>query len=86
MTRPMANSSESVDTPETLGPALALVRAVWADGGEGGLPDRAMAWAMMIEAVDRLTALDGPAAMAGLLERLSLAVRETPRAAPGAIQ
>ncbi|PWC39415.1 hypothetical protein [Azospirillum sp. TSO35-2] len=47
--------------------ALALVRGLWS---QPDIPESVIAWAMMIEAVDRLTALHGRARMGRLLEGL----------------
>ncbi|MBP2232700.1 hypothetical protein J2847_006034 [Azospirillum agricola] len=58
-----------------LADALTLVRSLWE---RGDVPERAVAWAMMIEAVDRLAALHGPARAARLLERLARDVRGWP--------
>ncbi|AWK86507.1 hypothetical protein [Azospirillum thermophilum] len=82
----MTKVIDSDGVPDALGPALQLVRAVWTDGGEEGLPERIVAWAMMIEAVDRLTALEGPAATAALLGELGRTVLVTPRVPQGALQ
>lgn len=74
---------DSVDGGSDLGQALALVRGLWSEGNDGDLPERLVAWAMMVEAVDRLTVLHGPTAMGHLLEELILAVREVPAGAGG---
>ncbi|WP_223677607.1 hypothetical protein [Azospirillum agricola] len=55
--------------------ALTLVRSLWA---QGEVPERAVAWAMMIEAVDRLAALHGPTRTGRLLERLARDLRDWP--------
>ncbi|MGQ9371679.1 hypothetical protein [Azospirillum sp. ST 5-10] len=72
--------------PPDLGPALDLVRGLWREGRSGGLSRQVLAWAMMIEAVDHLTLAHGPAATAGLLDRLSDAVQTTPRPGRGSLQ
>lgn len=66
--------------------ALNLVRALWAEGHREGVPGRLVAWAMMVEAVDRLAVLHGPEATAGLLDKLGRAVLETPGTAQGRVQ
>lgn len=58
-----------------LADALALVRGLWA---QRAVPERAMAWAMMIEAVDRLATLHGPARTGRLLEGLVREVQGRP--------
>ena len=82
----MTEALNSPDIPDGLGDALDLVRTLWDEDAGGGLPQRIVAWVMMIEAVDRLTVLHGPAAMAGMLDKLKLAVIETPGSARGTIQ
>jgi hypothetical protein len=82
----MTEALNSPDVPYGLGDAPDLVRTLWDEDAGGGLPQRIVAWAMMIEAVDRLTALHGSAAMAGMLDKLKLAVLDTPGSAQGTIQ
>lgn len=59
--------------PDDLEQALLLVRTLWC---QGGVSERTVAWAMMIEAVDRLTALHGPVNTGHLLAQLIDAVHE----------
>lgn len=82
----MSDSMDSPGAPPDLGPALDLVRGLWDEGNDGGLSPHVLAWAMMIEAVDRLTALHGPATMADMLDRLINAVRTTPATGGGVLQ
>ena len=82
----MTDSMDSPGVPPDLGPALDLVRDLWDERNNGGLSPHVLAWAMMIEAVDHLTALHGPAAMAGMLDRLIDAVRTTPVSGGRALQ
>ncbi|MFL7902574.1 hypothetical protein [Azospirillum argentinense] len=81
---------EDVDAPGVpagFEAALDLVRSLWAEGRHEGVPDRLVAWAMMVESVDRLAALHGPSATAALLDRLGRAVLDTPTgASPGSLQ
>ena len=81
---------KDADAPDGLAgfeAALDLVRSLWAEGRHEGVPDRLVAWAMMVESVDRLAALHGPAATAALLDRLGRAVLETPPGvSPGSLQ
>lgn len=77
------NATEARDEPEDLEQALALVRALWC---QDGVSERTVAWAMMIEAVDRLTVLHGPVNTGRLLERLIDAVRETATLSPQTVQ
>lgn len=71
----MADGADDSDIPDDLGVALTRVRTLLA--GDDGVPEQVVAWAMIIEAVDRLSTLHGPAATAGMLARLSRAVGET---------
>ena len=82
----MTEGLDSPVVPDGLGDALELVRTLWEADAGGELPQRLIAWAMMIEAVDRLTAMHGPVAMAGMLDNLRRAVLETPGSAQGTIQ
>ncbi len=67
--------------------ALDLVRSLWGEGRHEGVPERLVAWAMMVEAVDRLAALHGPSATAGLLDKLRRAVLDSPvGSGPGPLQ
>ncbi|MBK3798281.1 hypothetical protein GAY33_03345 [Azospirillum brasilense] len=81
---------EDVDAPGVpagFEAALDLVRSLWAEGRREGVPDRLVAWAMMVKSVDRLAALHGPSATAALLDRLGRAVLDTPTgASPGSLQ
>lgn len=58
-----------------LADALVLVRGLW---NQKDVPERAVAWAMMIEAVDRLAVLHGPARTGRLLEELVREVQGRP--------
>ncbi|TWA93137.1 hypothetical protein FBY14_102313 [Azospirillum brasilense] len=78
---------DAPDGPAGFAAALDLVRSLWADGRHEGVPERLVAWAMMVESVDRLAALHGPSATAALLDRLGQAVLDTPPgASPGSLQ
>lgn len=77
------HAANTRDESDDLEQALALVRDLWC---RDGVPERAVAWAMMIEAVDRLTVLHGPVNTRHLLERLIIAVRETAATAPRTMQ
>ncbi|AWJ86236.1 hypothetical protein TSH58p_22175 (plasmid) [Azospirillum sp. TSH58] len=74
----MIKGMDAPGVPAGFEAALDLVRSLWADGRHKGVPERLVAWAMMVESVDRLAALHGPQATAGLLDRLSQAVLDTP--------
>lgn len=67
--------SETDDGLAELADALELVRGL---GIQQDVPERAVAWAMMIEAVDRLAALHGPARTGRLLEGLVQEVQGLP--------
>ncbi|TWA83682.1 hypothetical protein FBZ85_101430 [Azospirillum brasilense] len=83
----MIEDADAPDGPAGFEAALDLVRSLWAEGRREGVPDRLVAWAMMVESVDRLAALHGPSATAALLDRLSRAVLDTPPgASPGSLQ
>jgi hypothetical protein len=47
---------------------------LWAAGREVGIPEHLVAWAMVIEAIDRLALRHGSAAMARMLCNLADAV------------
>lgn len=82
----MFDTDENARPPAELGPALDMVRALWREGDDRDLPERIVAWAMMIEAVDRLTRLHGPSAMAVMLDRLREAVGDIPAAGGRTLQ
>ncbi|CAO3378778.1 hypothetical protein [Azospirillum argentinense] len=83
----MIEGREAPGVPAGFEAALELVRSLWTEGRQDGVPERLVAWAMMVEAVDRLAALDGPGATAGFLDKLGRAVLDTPPGAgPGPIQ
>lgn len=67
--------SEPDDGSADLADALVLVRGLWT---QREVPERAVAWAMMIEAVDRLATLHGPSRTGRLLEGLVREVRGQP--------
>lgn len=67
--------SEADGVSTDLADALTLVRELWA---QRAVPERAVAWAMMIEAVDRLVTLHGPARTGRLLEGLVREVQGQP--------
>lgn len=66
-------TTTSYDPPEDLQRALTLVRALWC---QDDVSERIVAWAMMIEAVNRLTVLHGPVNTGYLLEQLIDAVHQ----------
>ncbi|MFP5516157.1 MAG: hypothetical protein ACLGJC_24125 [Alphaproteobacteria bacterium] len=71
----MAGSADDpFSVPEDFTRAIAIVRAVWCDDD---VSERALAWAMVVEAVNRLAILNGPASTSHLLARLGEAVGET---------
>ncbi|MFC5356591.1 hypothetical protein [Azospirillum himalayense] len=83
----MIKDGDAPDGPAGFEAALDLVRSLWTEGRNEGVPDRLVAWAMMVESVDRLAALHGPVATASLLDRLGRAVLDTPPgASPGSLQ
>ncbi|QCO05878.1 hypothetical protein [Azospirillum argentinense] len=67
--------SEADDGLAELEDALALVRGLWS---QQDVSERTVAWAMVIEAVDRLVALHGPARTGRMLEGLVQEVRGLP--------
>lgn len=73
---PMTDDAGGPGGSGELAAALADVRAFLAGAG---VSERIVAWAMIIEAVNRLTEWHGPAATAGLLDELGGAVREAGR-------
>lgn len=70
----MADGADDSDIPDDLGVALTRVRTLLA--GDDGVPEQVVAWAMIIEAVNRLSVLHGPQATAGMLDQLRRAVVE----------
>ncbi|MBK3732913.1 hypothetical protein GAY29_07280 [Azospirillum brasilense] len=83
----MIEGMDAPDVPAEFTAALDLVRSLWTEGRHEGVPERLVAWAMMVEAVDRLAALHGPIATAGLLDKLGRVVLDTPPGAgPGLYQ
>ncbi|WP_245613270.1 hypothetical protein [Skermanella stibiiresistens] len=74
----MTESVDPAGDPDELESAFDLVRALWVEEADGGPPRQVVAWAMMVEAVNHLTVLHGPDAMAGMLDELRLAVLEEP--------
>ncbi|QCO16912.1 hypothetical protein D3869_16575 (plasmid) [Azospirillum brasilense] len=83
----MVKGMDAPGVPAGFEAALELVRSLWAEGRQEGVPERLVAWAMMVESVDRLAALHGPSATAALLDRLGRAVLDTsPGAGPGSLQ
>lgn len=82
----MFEDTKAPGIPAGFEKALELVRSLWTEGRGEGLSEQLVAWAMMVEAVDRLTALHGPSATAELLDTLSRAVLVTPGAGQGPIQ
>ncbi|AWB07595.1 hypothetical protein A6A40_21600 (plasmid) [Azospirillum humicireducens] len=68
------NSDDPFGVPEDFIRAIAVVRAMW---NNDDVPERALAWAMVVEAVNRLAALNGPVSTSRLLARLGEAVGET---------
>lgn len=83
----MIEDADAPDRPAGFEAALELVRSLWVEGRHDGVPDRLVAWAMLVESVDRLATLHGPNATATLLDRLGRAVLDTPPgASPGSLQ
>ncbi|OYD85045.1 hypothetical protein [Azospirillum brasilense] len=83
----MMKGMDTPGVPAGFEAALDLVRSLWAEGRHEGVPERLVAWAMMVEAVDRLAALHGPNATAGLLDKLRRAVLDSPvGSGPGPFQ
>lgn len=67
-------ADDPFSVPEDFTRAIAIVRAVWCNDD---VSERSLAWAMMVEAVNRLATLNGPVNTSRLLERLGEAVSET---------
>lgn len=71
----MAGSADDpFSVPEDFMRAVAIVRTLW---GNEDVPERSLAWAMVVEAVNRLATLNGPVSTSRLLARLGEAVGET---------
>lgn len=77
------NATEAEGEPDDLEQALALVRALWC---QGVVSERTVAWAMLIEVVDRLTVLHGPVNTGHLLSQLIDAVHEMATALSQTVQ
>lgn len=68
------NSDDPFGVPEDFIRAVSVVRAMW---NNDDVSERALAWAMVVEAVNRLATLNGPVSTSRLLARLGEAVGET---------